>query len=71
MTIVDGLQRFEANLVRNLRASFEDLRRAQKQRQTARRTFNELNALTERELADMGISRGDLSRIAREAARTA
>lgn len=30
------------------------------------RTFNELNALTDRELADLGFSRFDLRRLARE-----
>lgn len=33
------------------------------------RTVNELSALSNRELADLGISRSDILRIAREAAR--
>lgn len=33
------------------------------------RTVSELNALTNRELDDLGITRGDISRVAREAAR--
>jgi len=33
------------------------------------RTVTELQALTNRELADLGIARGDITRIAREAAR--
>jgi uncharacterized protein YjiS (DUF1127 family) len=33
------------------------------------RTVNELNALSNRDLADLGIARGDISRIARESAR--
>ncbi|HEY4996211.1 MAG TPA: DUF1127 domain-containing protein [Aestuariivirga sp.] len=33
------------------------------------RTVTELQALTNRELADLGIARGDIARIAREAAR--
>jgi len=32
------------------------------------RTVTELQALTNRELADLGIARGDIARIAREAA---
>lgn len=31
-------------------------------------TLRELNALTERELNDLGLSRGDIRRVAREAA---
>jgi uncharacterized protein YjiS (DUF1127 family) len=34
------------------------------------RTFNEMNALTDRELADLGFARCDLRRIAAEAAAT-
>jgi uncharacterized protein YjiS (DUF1127 family) len=34
-----------------------------------RRTVSELNALDDRELADLGIGRGDISRLAREAVR--
>ena len=33
------------------------------------RTITELQALTNRELADLGIARADIARIAREAAR--
>lgn len=35
-----------------------------------RRTFNELDALRDRELADLGIARADISRIARESVYT-
>jgi uncharacterized protein YjiS (DUF1127 family) len=34
------------------------------------RTINELNALSNRELEDLGIMRADINRIAREAVRT-
>ena len=33
------------------------------------RTVNELQALSNRELSDLGIPRGDIARVAREAAR--
>jgi uncharacterized protein YjiS (DUF1127 family) len=33
------------------------------------RTVNELNALSNRELADLGLARGDIHRVAREAVR--
>ena len=34
------------------------------------RTVRELNALSDRELADMGFSRGDIYRVAKEAEKT-
>lgn len=34
-----------------------------------RRTCNELNAMTERELGDLGIARGDIPAVARRAVR--
>lgn len=37
-----------------------DMRREQLNRQQARRTMNELSSLTDRELDDIGISRGDI-----------
>lgn len=36
-----------------------------------RQTFNELSALTDRELADIGVASGQIDDIAREAARLA
>ena len=38
-------------------------------RRVYRRTYAELNALSTRELSDLGISRGMISRLAQEAAR--
>jgi uncharacterized protein YjiS (DUF1127 family) len=38
---------------------------------TSRRTFNELNNLSQRELADLGIHRSEISDIARKAYRDA
>ncbi len=49
-----------AEFFANLRQSFADYRLFQK-------TYNELNQLADRELADLGITRGDISSIAREA----
>lgn len=34
------------------------------------RTVNELSALSNRELSDLGLARGDIHRVAREAVRT-
>jgi uncharacterized protein YjiS (DUF1127 family) len=44
---------------------FEVLRARIASRQLYNRTFSELNALTNRDLADMGIHRSDIDRIAR------
>jgi uncharacterized protein YjiS (DUF1127 family) len=50
-------------------AMFEVLRARIASRQIYNRTFSELNALTNRDLADMGIHRSDIERIARVASR--
>ena len=47
------------------------LRDALEYRRVYRRTYAELNALSTRELSDLGISRGMISRLAEEAAREA
>ncbi|WP_299023896.1 DUF1127 domain-containing protein [uncultured Sulfitobacter sp.] len=39
-----------------------------RQRKVYRQTFNELCTMTARDLADLGMSRGDFNRLAREAA---
>lgn len=51
-----------------MRAAFEELRRQNKVRGVYRRTYNELNQLTQRELDDLGLARADLARVARDAA---
>lgn len=43
------------------------LRRALVERRLVRRTRDELAALSDRDLADLGIRRGDIGRVAREA----
>ena len=67
MAFIDGIQRFESTLVARMRAAFEDAQRQHKLRQTYRRTYDELNTLTERELNDLGLSRSDIKRVAHEA----
>lgn len=64
MTLTDGLQRFESKLVSRMRDTFEDTRRAYRQRRTFRSTYSELNALSERELNDLGLARGDIRGVA-------
>lgn len=48
---------------------FETLRSRYAKWQRYSRTVSELEALSNRELADLGIARSDIGRIAREAAR--
>ncbi len=46
---------------------FADIRQSFKDYRLYRATFNELNLLQDRDLADLGIYRGDIAAIAREA----
>jgi uncharacterized protein YjiS (DUF1127 family) len=48
---------------------FETLKTRYAKWQRYNRTVSELEALSNRELADLGIARGDIYRVAREAAR--
>jgi uncharacterized protein YjiS (DUF1127 family) len=48
---------------------FETLKTRYAKWQRYSRTVTELTSLSNRELADLGIARGDINRIAREAAR--
>jgi len=43
---------------------------AHRRQQTYRRTLEELNMLSDRDLADLGIARGNLPQLAREAIRS-
>lgn len=47
------------------------LRRAQERRKVYKDTFHELSQLTDRDLADLGIPRSNIGRLAREAANDA
>ena len=67
MTFLDGTQRFEARLVANLRTAFEEKRRQYKQHQRFLATRNELFALNDHELADLGIARSEIPTIAKQA----
>ena len=51
-----------------MRTSFDEARRQYRMHQTYRRTYDELSALGERELDDLGLARGDIPDVAREAA---
>ncbi|MEQ6248439.1 DUF1127 domain-containing protein [Sulfitobacter sp. HNIBRBA3233] len=49
-------------------AIFDTISLKLRQRRAYRQTFNELCTLHDRDLADLGLSRGDFRRISREAA---
>ncbi|MDJ0826735.1 MAG: DUF1127 domain-containing protein [Rhodobacter sp.] len=68
MAFATDIQSFEAGLVRRMRSAFDDARTAAGKRRIYRTTLSELNALTQRELDDLGISRVSIPDIAREAA---
>jgi uncharacterized protein YjiS (DUF1127 family) len=52
-------------------AAFQNLATSYKQHRLYRETFNELSALSNRELSDLGLHRSNLHQIARESAQTA
>ena len=52
-------------------AAFQNMVASYKQHRLYRETFNELSALSNRELADLGLHRSNLHQIARESAQTA
>ena len=68
MTFVDNIHRFEDALVDRMRDSFEEARRQHKMRKSYRRTYDELNALSERDLTDLGLARADIHDLAKRAA---
>lgn len=69
MAFVDDLRRSEAQLVSSLRDGFTRARQAYLANQKFRQTFAELNALSDRDLADLNIARADIRRLAHEVAR--
>ncbi len=54
-----------ANTFARLRAAFAGLREAWREDARMRRTYNELSALTDRELADIGLRRCDIDDVVR------
>ena len=59
---------FAAAQPRRIAAFFDAIALKMRQRKVYRQSFNELCTLTDRDLADLGLSRGDFRRLAREAA---
>ena len=60
-----------AGLVDRLVSALTSVKEAIERRRLYTRTLDELNALTDRELADLGLSRAAVAEVAREAAYTA
>lgn len=58
----------QAGIVERVQDLFAGLRASLRRRAVYRQTIAELKALTERDLGDLGISRWDINRVAREAA---
>jgi len=53
---------------RRIAAMFDAITLKLRQRKIYRQTFNELCTLTQRDMADLGLCRGDFRRLSREAA---
>ncbi|MEL7116024.1 MAG: DUF1127 domain-containing protein [Pseudomonadota bacterium] len=64
MAFIDGIHRFETSMVARMRASFAEARRQYMQHQAFRRTYDELNRLSEHELDDLDLARGDIRDVA-------
>ncbi len=68
MAYVSGIRRIELGLADRAAAFLSGLSDKRRRYRVYRQTVHELNALTERELIDLGISRSSISGIAIEAA---
>lgn len=68
MAYVNETRSANAGLADRLAAFVKSLREAARRRAVYRQTLRELNALSTRELADLGIHRAMITRIAMEAA---
>jgi uncharacterized protein YjiS (DUF1127 family) len=68
MAYANDIRTSQAGLLNGNRGFFQRLNEARVRYTTYLRTRDELSALTDRELADLGIYRADISRIAKEAA---
>jgi uncharacterized protein YjiS (DUF1127 family) len=69
MAYITGNAAPTLGLGQRIAAFLERSREARKAREIFRRTHDELSALSDRDLADLGISRANIAAVAREAAR--
>jgi len=68
MTVTHEINRFETSFARRIARVLDALRQQRTRRAVYRNTYDELSALSGRELADLGIARSDVAAIARRAA---
>ncbi|MCA8884055.1 MAG: DUF1127 domain-containing protein [Rhodobacteraceae bacterium] len=68
MTLTSDIRRFEDSIADRIQRGIDILKDHQKRRAAYRRTFDELMALSDRDLRDLDISRADIPAIARDAA---
>jgi len=68
MALAQNTQILDAGIAARLSATFATLSDAWQRRRVYRQTLRELNALTSRELADLGMHRSMITRVALEAA---
>ena len=67
MAYVNQVTAQNSSFMARVAAMFERFAAKQRQNRLYRETYNGLNALTDRELADLGLHRSELTRVAREA----
>lgn len=68
MAFITGNAAPSFGLGQRIAAYVERARHARKAREVYRQTFDELSALSDRDLADLGIARASIPSVAREAA---
>ncbi len=68
MALAQNTQILDAGIAARISATFATLSDAWQRRRVYRQTLRELNALTSRELADLGMHRSMITRVALEAA---
>ena len=71
MAFITGNAAPSLGLGQRLSGLVERIREARKAREVYLQTYNELSVLSDRDLADLGISRASIQSVAREAARMA
>jgi uncharacterized protein YjiS (DUF1127 family) len=69
MAFAQDIRTLEAGLVQRISSAFKALGARYAEYRLQQRTFNELNALSDRELDDLGLNRSMLASIAFDAAK--
>lgn len=71
MAFITGSAAPSLGLVQRFSGFLDRIREARKAREVYLQTYNELSVLSDRDLADLGISRASIRSVAREAAEMA